>query len=354
LKRVLIADDDEVVLELLEEVLSSDGYEVVRARDGHEALDALRAGSIRMVVSDWTMPGMNGIELCRRIRAGDFGGYVYFILLTSRSDQPAVLKGLAAGADDFITKPFDAPELLMRLGVGRRILSVETRHVAIFAMAKLAESRDTETGEHLERVRSYSRQLALELSKDGPHSDVIDREYVENIYLTSPLHDIGKVGIPDSVLLKPGRLTKHEFDIMKTHTTIGARTLEAALEQYPDVQYLRFARDIVLTHHERFDGTGYPRGLGGQEIPLSSRIVALADVYDALRSRRPYKDAYSHEAARKMIVDGRGTQFDPDVVGAFVASESDFLAIREVFDDEGVSGSANAGGATAASQSGRR
>ncbi len=221
--------------------------------------------------------------------------------------------------------------MLARIGAGERVLSMETREVAIFAMAKLAESRDQETGTHLERVRSYSRMLAQHLAGLEKYHHEITPEYARLIYLTSPLHDIGKVGIPDAVLLKPGRLSDHEFEIMKTHTTLGAETLEAALRQFPGVKFLEMGRDIAATHHERMDGTGYPKGLKGEEIPLCGRITALADVYDALTSRRVYKAAFTHDIARAMILQDSGTHFDVDVVDAFMKNEFRFLTIRENF-----------------------
>jgi len=329
--RILIVDDDEFSLEALRHALMQAGYEVETARDGKEALEAIHTGGYRLVISDWMMPVMDGLELCRRVRGGEFPGYIYIILLTSRDGTDSVVEGLSAGADDFLTKPFKPAELRVRVRGAERMLSLETRDVAIFALARLAESRDPETGAHLERVRTYSRLIAEHLSKQKEFQKEVDAEFVRLIYLTSPLHDIGKVGIPDSVLLKPGRLSDREFEIMKTHTTIGADTLSAAVQQFPDVGFLRMARDIALMHHERFDGSGYPAGLSGDEIPLSGRIVALADVYDALTSKRVYKQAYAHEISRSMIFDEKGKHFDPAVVEAFAANEGEFLAVRERF-----------------------
>ena len=184
-------------------------------------LEAVRNGTCRLVISDWEMPEMTGVELCRKLREDDIAGYVYVILLTSRDSVKERVEGLAAGADDFVAKPFEPAELLARVGAGKRVLSLETRDVAIFAMAKLAESRDPETGAHLERVRSYSRVIAKHLAQVEKFKGEITSEYSHLIYLTSPLHDIGKVGIPDSVLLKPGRLSDREFEIMKTHASLG-------------------------------------------------------------------------------------------------------------------------------------
>jgi putative two-component system response regulator len=295
--RILIVDDNEIALDVLTHALTQFGHEVEAAREGAEALEALSEDSCRLVISDWEMPGMDGLELCRRVRREEFSGYIYFILLTARSGTDNIVEGLSAGADDFLTKPFDPGELRVRIRAAERVLSLETRDVAIFAMAKLAESRDPETGAHLERVRSYSRLIARRLTGLERFRTQVDAEFIRLIYLTSPLHDIGKVGIPDSVLLKPGRLSDREFEIMKTHTTIGADTLDAAAQQFPGVRFLEMAREIALTHHERYDGSGYPSGLSGDEIPLSGRIVALADVYDALTSKRVYKQAFSHDSS---------------------------------------------------------
>lgn len=327
--RVLIVDDDEIALELLHHALAEAGYEVIVARDGRQALEVLRAGSCRLVISDWEMPQMNGIELCREIRARRFAGYVYVILVTAREGTENVVEGLDAGADDFITKPFQPTELCVRVRAGERILSLDSRDLIIFSLANLAESRDPETGAHLERIRDYCRIIAQQLSGRDEYRDCIDGEYVQTIYLTSPLHDIGKVGIPDCVLLKSGRLTDREFTVMKSHATIGAETLSAAVGQHPEAEFLRMARDIALSHHERFDGSGYPAGLAGQAIPLSGRIVALADVYDALTTKRVYKAAFSHDIARSIILEGKGIHFDPDIVECFLEREEDFVAIQQ-------------------------
>ena len=217
----------------------------------------------------------------------------------------------------------------MRIKTAERILSLETRDVAIFAMAKLAESRDPETGAHLERMQSYSRTLAWNLANREEFANLIDREYLRLINATSPLHDIGKVGVPDRILLKPGKLTDEEFEIMKTHATLGASTLDAALQHFPGAKFLEMARDIAAAHHEKYNGKGYPRGLSGNDIPLSARIVAVADVYDALTTKRVYKDAWTHEAARDLIVKESGQHFDPTVVQAFLACEEQFIAIAD-------------------------
>jgi putative two-component system response regulator len=207
----------------------------------------------------------------------------------------------------------------------------KSRDLTIFAVAKLAESRDPETGAHLERVRNYSRILAQELAAAGKFPTEITAQFVHLIFLTSPLHDIGKVGIPDSVLLKPGKLSEREMEIMRTHTVIGAATLDAAARQFPGVQFLEMGRDIAAAHHERFDGSGYPHKLSANNIPLAARIVAVADVYDALTTKRVYKPAYSHSAAKAIIENGSGGQFDPRVVQAFIHCESEFTRILQSY-----------------------
>ncbi len=327
--QVLVAEDDAVTALMLQFCLEQYGYAVTVVDNGLDALERVRSGEFQLVISDWEMPKMTGIELCRQIRKRPSSSYTYVILLTTQAGTKNVVEGLEAGADDFITKPFQPEELHVRLRVGERLLSLESRDVTIFALAKLAESRDPETGAHLDRIREYSKVLCEHLVKHGPYTDQIDGDFVRLVYLTSPLHDIGKVGIPDHVLLKPGALTADEFAVMKQHAAIGGATLNAALETRPDVEYLRMARDIAYSHHEKFDGTGYPRGLAGQEIPLCGRIVALADVYDALTTKRVYKPAFPHEKARSIILEGAGKHFDPAIVEAFLACESKFVAIRE-------------------------
>src|SRR5580658_4987722 len=248
--QVLIVEDEEIAQLVLAEALRKAGYEVVTARNGREALALLRAGTCRLVITDWEMPEINGLDLCRAIRTELLRGYVYIILLTGRNTPEERVQGLRAGADEFVSKPYHNAEILARVGTAERVLSLETRDVAIFAMARLAESRDPETGAHLERVRSYSRIIAQHLGGLDRYRQEITPEYARLIYLTSPLHDIGKVGIPDCVLLKPGRLSDREFEIMKQHAEMGAQTLDAALRQFPGVKFLQMGRDIAASHHE--------------------------------------------------------------------------------------------------------
>jgi len=330
--KILAVDNEPPVVDILSRSLTPLGHEVLTAFNGREAIDVLeREPDTQVVLTDWVMPEMDGIALCRWIREHAQAHYTYVILLTGEGADRRVVQALEAGADEFIRKPFDLQELNMRMRTAERILSLETRHLALFALARLAESRDPETGSHLERMREVARLISVELRNHPDIEADVTSAFVETIYETTPLHDIGKVGIPDYILLKPGRLSNAEFEVMKTHTTIGSETLNATVEKYPGADYLRIARDIVLTHHERYDGSGYPNGLRGDAIPLCGRIAAIADVYDALTSKRVYKEAVSHDIARSIVVADRGKHFDPRLVDAFLAREEEIAATRTRF-----------------------
>jgi putative two-component system response regulator len=229
-----------------------------------------------------------------------------------------------------LTEKWELLNQLDELVQERTAQIAETRDVAMFVLASLAESRDPETGEHLERIRSYCHILAEELKNNSPYSGQIDSVFIANLYRSSPLHDIGKVGVPDCILLKPGSLTDKEFEVMKQHSIIGAEALSRTIRNTAGADFLKMAADIAHWHHERFDGAGYPDGLKGTQIPLSARIVSLADVYDALTSSRVYKPAFRTEIAYMMICQERGRQFDPVIVDAFVARYGDFLKVRDL------------------------
>lgn len=352
--RILLVDDSELNLKILEKTLKS-GYELARAVSGEECLEKIRDVGPDLVLLDIMMPGLDGYETCRRIKASPLGKFTQVILVSANATTAERLKGYEAGADDYIVKPFGPDELLAKVRIHFRLRMmiedlwsanakiqqfnaelgrmvevrtaeiVATRDIAIFAMAKLTESRDVETGEHLERMRHYCRILAEELRRNGPYRDQITDAFVEDLFQSSPLHDIGKVGIPDAILLKPGRLTVEEFEIMKKHTVIGSQALVKTAEHTDFGGFLAMAIDVTRYHHERFDGRGYPDGLAGLQIPLSARIVALADVYDALTSARVYRPAYEPERARQMIEFEEGKYFDPVIVNAFRAIYQDFL-----------------------------
>jgi response regulator RpfG family c-di-GMP phosphodiesterase len=205
----------------------------------------------------------------------------------------------------------------------------EARSATILGLAKLAEYRDEGTGTHLERIREYARILAVQLGKDPKYADRIDQQYIDDIYQSSILHDIGKVGTPDALLLKPGELTEEEFDVIKRHTIMGGNALKAIDSQIEGKSFLAMGKEIAYNHHEKWDGSGYPRGLKGDAIPLSARIIAVADVYDALTTKRFYKDAYSHDKAKSMISRLKGTHFEPEIVEAFIAIETEFNRVRK-------------------------
>ncbi|MBW1886847.1 MAG: response regulator [Deltaproteobacteria bacterium] len=329
--KIMAVDDELVSRTKIEMLLQSLGYETLISKDGIDAWEVWKNERPRMVITDWVMPGMDGFDLCKKIREAEGSRYTYLIMVTSKSDVQDIVAGMDAGADDFIIKPFKKEELAVRIRAGERILGFETRDLVIFSMAKLAESRDPETGNHLERIRHYSKALSDAITRlDGPFEEV-DRLFIDNIFLTSPLHDIGKIGIPDYVLLKPGRFDDKEFAIMKNHSRIGFETINESLKRYPKTDYLLMSTEIALSHHEKYNGTGYPDGLMGKEIPLSARIVALADVYDALVAKRVYKDAYPHDMARDIIIKDKGEHFDPLLVDVFLSCEEMFIDILNQF-----------------------
>ena len=332
LPTVLVVDDEPTIRMSLTAVVENFGYSCHAVESGEEAIKAIQEKRFDIVISDWQMPGISGLELCQHIRQTSTSGYIYFILLSSNNGADQIVEGLEAGADDFLSKPFNPAELKVRMQIAKRIKSLDTMDITIFSLAKLAESRDPETGEHLERVREYTRVLSEQMKTMGLWAE-IDEEFIRLMYATSPLHDIGKVAIPDCVLLKPGQLSDAEFEVMKTHAAAGAATLQAALERNPTHRFLHIAHDIARSHHERFDGSGYPDGLKGEDIPLSARIMAVADVYDALTSKRVYKDAMPHMIACGILHDGAGSHFDPNIILAFDRVSDHFETIRRSIND---------------------
>ncbi|TFG36726.1 MAG: response regulator [Nitrospirales bacterium] len=330
--KILIVDDEVVSLTKMDRLLQRLGYETLVATDGAEGWKIWKEERVRIVITDWMMPGIDGLELCSRIKNAEGSRYTYVIMVTQKENTHDIVTAMDAGADDFITKPYVKAELAVRIRAGERVLSLESRDVVIFSLAKLAESRDPETGNHLERIRFYSKELAEAIGRSDSTQE-IDRLFIDNIFLTSPLHDIGKVGIPDAILLKPGKFNNEEFDIMKTHSRIGFETINEAYKKYPKAEYLKMSAEIALSHHEKFNGAGYPDGLSGNDIPLAARIVALSDVYDALVNKRVYKDRFTHDMAKSIIIKDKGTHFDPMVVDAFLSREERFIEIFKQFDD---------------------
>lgn len=320
---VLLTDDDSITRMLLGKMLENAGYEVIHAENGREAIDILEKRHIHLLVTDWMMPEVNGLELCQWVSTRRATREMFILMITSRGDGHDVMEALSAGADEFIRKPIHPEELMARLRSAERKMGLFSRDVTIYALAQLAESRDSATGDHLARIREYVRVLTEAYMSGCPHEE-LPPDFSDLLYMTSPMHDIGKVGIPDAILLKAGPLTDPEFTVMKTHTTIGANTLNRALQEFPSVVYLQTARDIALTHHERYDGTGYPQGLAGEDIPLAGRIVGLCDVYDAMTSQRVYKMPMPHQFVVDEIIHASGTHFDPRVVEAFLRVEGEF------------------------------
>lgn len=347
--RVLIIDDDEDLCALITQLLERE-FEVHCAYDGMSGLEALKQFAPDAVLLDVIMSGMDGFEVCRRIKEQPESELTQVMLLSANGETEFRLRGYACGADDFFVKPFDHAELvakvrllfrlrnsLMELASTRAKLAIHnmrleelvlrrtadivaTRDITVFALAKLAESRDSDTGDHLERMRGYAQTIARQMAISGPYAGLVDKSFLEDLYRSSPLHDIGKVGIPDAILRKPDRLTTAEFELMKQHTVLGEETLRSASMHTQSGGFLMMGAEIARSHHERFDGNGYPDGLAGNDIPLSARIVAVADVFDALTSARCYKSAMLPDVARSMIVEESGAHFDPEIVAAFEAS----------------------------------
>ncbi|WP_455208217.1 response regulator [Kaarinaea lacus] len=360
---VLVVDDNEMNRDMLVRRLQPLGYQVATAKDGAEAMDILMQTGFDLVLLDIMMPVKDGFEVLQEIKAHNDLRMIPVIMITALDDTSSAARCIQLGAEDYLTKPFDPILLKARVAtclerkrlydqerlyrnqieryndelqdrVQQQVQQITSAQLgAIFAMSKLAESRDPETGEHLERMREYCKVLSEYLGRLPQHQSLIDQEFIDNIYAASPLHDIGKVGIIDSVLLKPGKLTTEEWTVMKSHPIIGAETLREVDRQHPGNSLIRMGIDIAESHHEKWDGTGYPYGLKGTEIPLVARILALGDVYDALTSKRCYKEAFDHEKSRTILQENAGSHFDPDVVNAFLATEDEFQRIKEFYQD---------------------
>ncbi|UCU97307.1 two-component system response regulator [Acidovorax radicis] len=354
---VLVVDDTPDNLSLMSDLLRTD-YKVKLAPSGERALQIVAAESKPdLILLDIMMPDMDGYEVLRRLQFNPDTEDIPVIFLTAMSASEDESIGLELGAVDYITKPINPAIVMARVRnhlqlkrardyLARHNLLLEqeitnrTRALAelqdatIRAMASLAETRDNETGNHIRRTQHYVEALARHLQDHPRFKDDLTDTAIETIFKSAPLHDIGKVGIPDRILLKPGKLTPEEFEIMKTHTTLGRDAIVAAeTDAMLDNPFFRYAKEITYSHQEKWDGSGYPEGLMGNNIPLSARLMAVADVYDALISERVYKPAYSHEHAVEIIRDGRGSHFDPDMVDAFLALSEEFRRIAQRFAD---------------------
>jgi putative two-component system response regulator len=349
--RILIVDDLPVNLKVLSDILRLEGYDPHPVSNGQTAIEVAGNNPPDLVLLDIRMPDMDGYEVCRLFKADPRLASIPIIFLSAGHQTEEKVKAFSIGGIDYITKPFVVEELRSRIATHLRMhtlqnelednnLRLEERVAAqvkelleaqlstIYALARLAERRDDDTGKHVERVQALSRSLALILQKDSPYRDEIDERFVRTIYQAAALHDVGKVAIPDAVLLKPGKLSSEEFVIMKTHAQIGAETLEVVSRQHSNNFFLEMGIEVARSHHEKWDGWGYPQGLAGTAIPLSARIVAVADFFDAVSSDRVYRPAFTRDEVRVLVQKGAGQHFDGSIVGAFLLHEEELHAAQ--------------------------
>lgn len=345
--QVFIVEDDPHIRSLLENILLHNGNHVLTFPSGATALKAVVKNPPDLFLLDITMPVMNGFQVCEQLKLDPKLKDIPVIFLSGMGDSEDKVRGFNIGGVDYITKPFHFEEVRARVNTHlslsilrtklayQKLIAKEVRErseaqqATIFALAKLAEHRDDDTGSHLERVSKYCELLAKQLGEQSRYADRISDDFIACIRHASALHDIGKVAIPDRILKKPGALTPEESDVMKTHTVIGAENLQTIYNRYKDNPFIGMGVEIALYHHERWDGTGYPDRLAGKNIPLSARIMAVADVYDALRSHRCYRKGFDHETVKEMLLKESGTHFDPEVIKAFLSLEKKFRTIME-------------------------
>jgi putative two-component system response regulator len=345
---ILVVDDEPLNTRLLSDQLEAEGYAVRVAMNGPEALEMARSYRPDLILLDVMMPGMSGLQVAQELKQSGPTQSIPVVMVTALGDRESKLETLRSGACEFLLKPVDRVELLVRVRsllkmkryqdelaeyahfleakVAERTEALrESYRETILALTRAAEYKDEETGEHVRRISHYSAELARSLGMSA--------QFCDEIFHASPMHDVGKIGIPDSILRKPGSLTPAEWTRMKAHTTIGAQLLVNSPSPY-----VCMGADIALCHHERWDGSGYPRGLAGEEIPLAARVMAVGDVYDALRSRRPYKEPFSHERAVEVITKGDGrtspAHFDPAVLALFERHSERFNDIFEAWRDQ--------------------
>ncbi|MCF0216876.1 MAG: response regulator [Fibrobacteraceae bacterium] len=357
--KILVIDDTKTNIEVLEGILSND-YDMFVALNGEKGIFLTEKVKPDLILLDVMMPEMDGYETLRQMHLRDSIKDIPVIFLTAKSDPQSEQKGLDLGAVDYIAKPFNPDLVRLRIKnqleykhqrdhlhelVDEKTASLrQTLKVMLTSLGALAEYRDPETGAHIKRTQVIVQHLAAYL-KNKPKfmSDIPNDEYVDYYATAAPLHDIGKVGIQDEILRKPSRLTESEMALMKEHSRMGHDVLLEATHELSKDPMVVIAADIALAHHERWDGTGYPSGIKGEEIPVGARLMAVADVYDALRSRRPYKEPYPHEVALSEICKGKGTQFDPDVVDAFVEIQDQIQEIYTMYKDEDLNGEVESG-----------
>ena len=353
-KKILIVDDNENILNELSSLLKKEDYIVAFEANPMQVRASIMVQKPDLIILDIDMQGLNGIDLCERIVKDPMVPNVPIVFVSESVDEMSMFRCYQVGAVDVISIPFKSYEVAPRIATHIKmhdlqaqleeknsqlegIVEVQNKTIdemqmaTIFSLAKLAQSRDDETGNHLERVQKYCYSLAKQLALNPKFEEIVDEKFIKNIVCASPLHDIGKVAIPDTILLKPGRFTPEEFEEMKKHTIYGAETLEEVYTKFPSNEFLKMGIDIAKYHHERWDGKGYPEGLAGEEIPLSARIMAIADVYDALSSKRVYKEAFNHKKCIEILYEGRGTQFDADLIDTVIEIQEDFALINQLY-----------------------
>lgn len=350
--KILAVDDTELNIDIIVNALQ-DLYDLRVAMKGSEALSLIHQELPDLILLDINMPEMDGFELCQRIKEIPGAEVIPVIFVSANSHLESKIKAFELGGVDYIVKPYNVVEIKSRINTqleikfSRELLSnentnlnkmvtiktqevIQMRSAIIQTLASLAETRDDDTGHHIIRTQFYVKAM-LNYMRHLPHyRDELGEEFVENIILATPLHDIGKIGIPDAILLKPGKLTPQEFEIMKQHTTMGMKAMQVAQEATDNNLFFNVAKDITACHHEKWDGSGYPDGLKRTEIPLAARLVAIADVYDALISKRVYKDPMPHSEAVRIIIKGEGAHFDPGLIEVFLQTMDEFnnIALR--------------------------
>jgi len=335
MKTIYVVDDSMLYLMAAQKALE-DSYVVVKLSSATSMFEALNSVIPDLIILDIIMPDMDGIEALRKLKADNLYAGIPVVFLTGKKDDVTEALGFELGAVDFITKPFSKPVLVNRIkthldieGVIRerteKLLRLQGSLVSV--LANMVENRDTLTGHHIERTTGYLAVLLEAMNKHGLYSDEISDWDFESTLWSARLHDIGKIAVTDLILNKPDKLTASEYEIMKTHTIEGERLIDEIIKESGDAPFLQNAKLFAGTHHERWDGTGYPRGLKGTDIPLQGRIMAIADVYDALVSERPYKSAFSHEKAVEIILESKGSSFDPQVVDIFNAVNESFAQV---------------------------
>jgi len=355
---ILVVDDTPDNLTLMSGLLR-ELYKVKVANHGERALKiAMTDDPPDLILLDIMMPEIDGYEVCRRLKQEPRTRNIPVIFLTAKTDVKDETLGLELGAVDYLTKPISPPIVLARVKTHLALKSasdflrdkndyleqeverrtrevVAIQDVTIHVVTSLAETRDNETGNHIRRTQFYIQALAEKLRDHPRFADYLNDRTIEMLFKSAPLHDVGKIGIPDRILLKPGRFTPEEFDLMKTHTTLGYNAIEIAEKRLGiKMDFLQTAKEIALSHQEKWDGSGYPQGLAGDAIPISARLMAVADVYDALISRRVYKEGMPHEAAIKIMQEGRGSHFDPDMLDALLDIQDEIRAIAGRYRDE--------------------